>query len=55
MAVEDGNTYAVGGENDDGDASSVECFDPSAGQWSAVAAMDTARGEFAVASITCPE
>ena len=36
--------------------SSIECFDPSTGQWSAVAAsMSTARVSFAVASIECPE
>jgi N-acetylneuraminic acid mutarotase len=29
----------------------VECFDPSTGQWSAVAAMSTARGGHGVAVV----
>ena len=40
----DGKLYVVGGE--DGNSTtlrSVECFDPSTGAWSVVAAMGTAR------------
>jgi N-acetylneuraminic acid mutarotase len=52
VAVVDGKLYAAGGRNDDdGTLSSVECFDPSTGQWSAVAAMSTVRGGPGVAVV----
>ena len=48
--------YAVGGkDNANNTVSSVESFDPSTGQWSAVAGvMDTARLLLAVVSVECP-
>jgi hypothetical protein len=52
----DGKLCVAGGQNDvDGALSSVECFDPSTGQWSAAAAMTTARVCFCMASLECPE
>ena len=54
VAELDGKMYAVGGNNDS--LSSMECFDPSTGVWSAVAAaMDIARSYVAVAALECPE
>ena len=44
VAVVDGKMYAVGGlDSTNTNLSSVESFDPSTGQWSAMAAMSTAR------------
>ena len=55
-AVVDGKLYAVGGQDDGSILSSVEIFDPSTGQWSAVAAtMSTGRKSLAVAAMECPE
>ena len=45
-----GKLFAVGGYNpQDGDLSSVECFDPSTRVWSNIAALSTARYCLAVA------
>ena len=52
--VLDGKMYTVGGD-DSTLLSSVECFDSLTGQWSAVAAMNTAREYVAVAALECPE
>ena len=54
--VMDGKLYTVGGWDDDaGDEGmalrSVECFDPSTGQWSAVAPMNSVRDGAAVATV----
>jgi N-acetylneuraminic acid mutarotase len=58
VAVVDGKLYAVGGldgtETDFSALSSVECFDPSTGVWSAVAAISTARSNLAAVAIECP-
>jgi hypothetical protein len=44
--------FAVGGKDDTNTKlSSVECFDPSTGQWNAVAAMSTVRYEHGVAVV----
>ena len=48
----DGKLYVVGGKDGTGTKlSSVECFDPSTGQWSALAAMSTARAYHGVAVV----
>ena len=48
----DGKLYTVGGRNDvDGSLRSVECFDPSTGQWSAVTDMSTALKDHGVAVV----
>ena len=48
----DGKLYAVGGYDATNTAlSSVESFDPSTGQWSAVAPMSTARWVHGVAVV----
>ena len=46
----EGKLFAVGGYNyQDGQLSSVECFDPSTRVWSNIAALSTARFALAVA------
>ena len=47
--------FAVGGFDGTNRLSSVECFDPSTGQWSGVAAMSTARSYFGAAVVECLE
>ena len=52
VAVVDGKLYAAGGKNDvDGTLSSVECFDPSTGQWSAITPLSTVRSGHGVAVV----
>jgi kelch-like protein 2/3 len=52
VAVVDGKLYVVGGRDATNTIlSSVECFDPSTGQWSAVAPMNTARYGHGVAVV----
>ena len=55
VAMVDGKLYAVGGFDGTNRLSSVECFDPSTGQWSGVAAMSTARSYFGAAVVECLE
>jgi len=48
----DGNVYAVGGENEDGDATAtMDAFDPAEGAWIQLAEMATARESFCVECI----
>ena len=50
VAVLDGKMYAVGGNGGTYCLSSVDCFDPSTGQWSMMpAAMNMARSDMGVA------
>ena len=56
VAVVGGKLYAMGGEDGTGTIlSSMESFDPSTGQWSAVADMSTARYGLAVVALECPQ
>ena len=41
--VLDGAIYVMGGRNDYGSLSSVECFDPETQQWSEAPQLSTAR------------
>jgi N-acetylneuraminic acid mutarotase len=56
VAVVDGKLYVVGGMDDTRTAlSSVECFDPSTGQWSMMAwEMSTARAYLRGVAMECP-
>jgi hypothetical protein len=52
VAVVDGKLYVVGGvDGTNTRLSSVECFDPSTGEWSVVAPMSTARFRHGVAVV----
>jgi hypothetical protein len=52
MAAAEGKVDAVGRmDGTHAELSSVECFDPSTGQWSGVAAMSTVRFEHGVAVV----
>jgi hypothetical protein len=55
VTVVDGKLYAAGGKNDvDGTLSSAECFNPSTGQWGAVADMNISRFSFSMVALECP-
>ena len=45
----------MGKINDDSALSSVEYFDPSSGQWGAVADMSTTRSAHGVVSVECSD
>jgi N-acetylneuraminic acid mutarotase len=56
VAVVDGKLYVVGGvDGSNTIVSSVECLDPSTGQWSMMAGeMSTARAFFGGVAMDCP-
>ena len=55
VAAVNGKLYAIGGYADAGTfIKSVECFDPSTGQWTAGVPMDDTRCDFAVVAMECP-
>jgi kelch-like protein 1/4/5 len=57
VAVVDDKLYAVGERDGSGTRlNSIECIDPSTGQWIAIAAaMDIARSFVAVVALECPQ